>query len=82
MPYFFLETLKAMSRRRPPFGAKAQVSGALVLSIGIYLRVFGPQPVSGVPLDPHYLAWTVIGIGISLLIGGTLMRLFLRRPRL
>jgi hypothetical protein len=69
-----------MSRRRAPFGAKAQVTGALAILIGIYLRVFGPQPASGVPIDPHYLAWTVIGTGISLLIGGTLMRVFFRRP--
>jgi hypothetical protein len=69
-----------MSRRRTPFGAKAQVSGALALLIGIFLRVFGPQPVSGVPIDPRYLAWTVIGTGISLLIGGTLMRILVRRP--
>jgi hypothetical protein len=69
-----------MSRRRPPFGAKAQVSGAFAILIGIFLRVFGPQPVSGVPIDPGYLAWSVIGTGISLLIGGTLMRICCRRP--
>jgi hypothetical protein len=69
-----------MSRRRAPFGAKAQVTGALAILIGIYLRVFGPQPAPGVPIDPRYLAWTVIGTGISLLIGGTLMRVFFRRP--
>lgn len=69
-----------MPRRRPPFGAKTQVTGALAILIGIYLRFFGPQPDSSVPIDPRYLAWSVIGSGISLLIGGTLIRLFLRRP--
>jgi hypothetical protein len=67
-----------MPRRRPPFGAKAQVTGALAIAVGIFLRVFGPQPVPGFPVDPRYLAWSVLGVGISLLIGGTLMR-FLRR---
>ena len=67
--------------RRPPLGAKSQVTGALAILIGIFLRFFGPQPVSGVPIDPRYLAWSVIGAGVSLVIGGTLMRIFLRRPR-
>lgn len=64
---------------RPPFGAKTQVTGALAILIGIFLRVFGPRPVEGVPIDPRYLAWTVLGAGISLLISGTLIRIFLRR---
>jgi hypothetical protein len=65
--------------RRPPFGAKSQVTGALAILIGIYLRVFGPKPVPGLPINPYSLAWSVLGAGISLLIGGTLIRLFLRR---
>jgi hypothetical protein len=69
-----------MPHRRPPFGAKAQVTGALALLIGIFLRFFGPGPVSGVPINPYYLAWSVLGSGISLLVGGTLMRIFSRRP--
>lgn len=69
-----------MPRRRPPFGAKSQVTGVIVIAIGIYLRLFGPQPVAGLPLDPRYLAWSVLGVGISLFIGGTLLRIFLPRP--
>ncbi|HEY2466223.1 MAG TPA: hypothetical protein VGI45_00090 [Terracidiphilus sp.] len=70
-----------MPRRRPPLGAKSQVTGALAILIGIFLRFYGPRPAPGVPIDPRYLAWSVLGAGISLLIGGTLIRLFLRRPR-
>lgn len=69
-----------MPRRRPPFGARTQVTGALVILIGIYLRVFGPGPAPGVSIDPRYLAWSVLGAGISLLVGGTLIRIFLGRP--
>ena len=66
---------------RSPLGAKTQVTGAVAILIGIYLRFFGPQPSPGVPIDPRYLAWSVLGAGISLLLGGTLIRIFLRRPR-
>lgn len=69
-----------MPRRRPPLGAKSQVTGAIAIIIGIYLRFFGPQPVAEVPIDPRYLAWSVLGAGISLLVGGTLIRIYLRRP--
>jgi hypothetical protein len=69
-----------MPRRRPPIGAKSQITGALAIVIGIYLRFFGPQPVEGLPINPHHLAWSVLGVGISLLIGGTLMRIFIPRP--
>jgi hypothetical protein len=71
---------KKMPRSRPPIGAKSQVTGAIAILIGIYLRIFGPQPVEGLPMNPHYLAWTVLGVGISLLVGGTLIRIFLHRP--
>lgn len=70
-----------MPRRRPPLGAKSQVTGVIAILIGIYLRFFGPQPVDGLPLNPRYMTWSVLGVGISLLIGGTLMRMFLRRPK-
>lgn len=60
---------------RSPFGARTQVTGALAILIGAFLRVFGPRPVQGVPIDPHYLAWSILGAGISLLIGGTLIRI-------
>lgn len=65
---------------RSPFGARTQVTGALAILIGAFLRVFGPRPVQGVPIDPHYLVWSILGAGISLLIGGTLIRIFRRRP--
>lgn len=70
-----------MPRRRSPFGAKTQVTGALTICVGIYLRFFGPKPLQGFPVNPYYLAWSVLGAGISLLLGGTLMRIFLSRPR-
>jgi len=66
--------------RRQPIGAKSQVTGAIAILIGLYLRFFGPRPIAGFPVNPYYLAWSVLGAGISLLIGGTLMRVFLRRP--
>ena len=66
---------------RPPFGARTQVTGALAILMGVYLRIFGPGPVPGVPINPHYLAWSVLGAGISLLAGGTLIRIYLRRRK-
>jgi hypothetical protein len=76
----FQEIRKTMPRHRPSFGARTQVTGGLALLIGIYLHFFGPAPVPGVPINPRYLAWSVLGSGISLLVGGTLMRIFSRRP--
>lgn len=66
--------------RRTPIGAKSQVTGVVVICIGVYLRIFGPGPVPGVSINPHFLAWSILGAGISLLVGGTLIRIYLRRP--
>jgi hypothetical protein len=42
------------------------------------LRIFGPGPVAGVPIDPHRFADVIIGMGLCLLAGGTLARLITR----
>ena len=80
MPYFVSGLARSMPHRRPPLGARTQVTGGLAILIGLFLRFYGPAPVPGVPINPYYLAWSVLGAGISLLIGGTLIRLYLRRP--
>jgi hypothetical protein len=64
--------------RRRRIGAKAIIGGALVAFVGIMLRIFGPGPVAGVPIDPHRFADVIIGMGLCLLAGGMLARLITR----
>ena len=58
-------------------GRKAQVGGALAVLIGILLLLFGPTKAPGVPLDPHQMDCAFIGLGIFLLLVGTIARMFL-----
>ena len=64
--------------RRRSIGARAQIGGALAAFIGILLRIFGPGPVAGVPIDPHQYADVIMGMGLCMLAGGTLARLLTR----
>jgi hypothetical protein len=54
---------------------KALAGGAIATFIGIMLRVFGPSSTSGVPLNPHQMAYAFLGIGIFLLFVGFLARM-------
>jgi hypothetical protein len=58
-------------------GRKAQVGGALAVFIGILLLFFGPSATPGVPLNPHGLAYLFIGLGIFLVVVGTVARIIL-----
>jgi len=40
------------------------------------LLVLGPAPTPGVPLNPHQMAWVILGMGLFLLLIGVLARLF------
>jgi hypothetical protein len=57
-------------------GARAQIAGAIAVTIGILLRVWGPQPAPEVPINPHQFAYVIVVMGICAIIGGTLARFF------
>ncbi len=57
-------------------GARAQVGGAIFTLLGILLLWLGPGPVPEVPIDPHRFGYAILGMGVCLLIGGTLARWF------
>ncbi len=65
-------------RRRIRVGERAQIGGVLCMLIGILLRWRGPHPVPEVPIDPHQFAYVIIGMGMCMLVGGTLARLLAR----
>lgn len=62
-------------RRRIRVGERAQIGGSICTLIGILLRWLGPGPVPEVPIDPHQFAYVIIGMGMCMLVGGTLARL-------
>jgi len=61
---------------RAPVGSRALTGGAIATVIGILLLVLGPAPTPGVPLNPHQMAWVILGMGLFLLLIGVLARLF------
>lgn len=63
-------TVAARSR----VGRKAQAGGFIAVFIGVLLLLLGPSPTPGIPLDPHKLDYLFIGIGLFLLIAGTIAR--------
>jgi hypothetical protein len=65
-------------RVRVRVGERAQIGGGICALIGILLRWLGPHPVPEVPIDPHQFAYVIIGMGVCLLVGGTLARWFAR----
>jgi hypothetical protein len=67
------ETTQARNR----VGRKAQVGGALAVFIGVLLRFFGPSATPGIPLNPHQMAYVFIGLGIFLVLVGTIARMIL-----
>jgi hypothetical protein len=67
------ETEQARNR----VGRKAQVGGALAAFIGVLLLLFGPSATPRVPLNPHQMAYVFIGLGIFLVLVGTVARMIL-----
>lgn len=64
--------------RRIRVGERAQIGGVICMLIGILLRWLGPHPVPEVPINPHQFAYVILGMGMCMLIGGTLARWFVR----
>ena len=62
----------ASEKARNNLGRRAQVGGAIAVFIGVLLLLLGPAPTP--PLDPHKLAWLFVGIGLFLVIAGTVAR--------
>lgn len=59
-------------------GERAQIGGAICAFIGILLRWLGPHPDPQVPINPHQFAYVILGMGLCMLVGGTLARWFTR----
>ena len=57
-----------------PAGSRALTGGAIAAFIGVLLRIMGPDPVPGVPLNLRLLAYLFLGVGIFLLAVGLLVR--------
>jgi hypothetical protein len=55
-------------------GRRVQAGGFIAVFIGVLLLLFGPSPAPGIPLDPHKLDYLFIGIGLFLLVAGTVAR--------
>ena len=58
---------------RSKAGRRAQIGGAISVYIGVLLLLLGPAPSP--PLNPHRLAWLFVGIGLFLIVAGTVARL-------
>jgi hypothetical protein len=67
------EDSKNSQPERDGLGRKAQVGGSIAVLIGVLLRLFGPSATPGVPLNPHGLAYLFIGLGIFLILVGTIL---------
>jgi hypothetical protein len=70
--------VKVTMIRRSRIVGKALISGALAAFVGIMLRIFGPCPVAGFPIDPHQYADVIIGMGLCILAAGILVRVLRR----
>jgi hypothetical protein len=67
----------AESTRGSKVGRKAQVGGGIATLMGVLLLVFGPSATPGGPLNPHQMAYVFIGLGIFLVVVGTIARMAL-----
>ena len=72
-----IQFAKAMFRPKN-IGAKAQILGALATAIGLMLRIFGPAPVPGFPINPQQYADVILTMGLCMLVIGTVLHILSR----